>query len=87
MSVSIDFHFQSEILEKSLHAASDAASLSDVSPLTSRGTAPSASLIEQLQSLLKQREGELSNAQVLVIYPENWWGIKILLFGRCACGI
>ena len=28
------------------------------------GVAPSASLIEQLQSLLKQKEGELANSQV-----------------------
>ena len=39
--------------------------MSDIYLHTSRGgVAPSASLIEQLQSLLKQKEGELANSQV-----------------------
>ena len=39
--------------------------MSDMSLHTSRGgVAPSASLIEYLQSLLKQKEGELANSQV-----------------------
>ena len=43
--------------------------MSDMSLHTSRGgVAPSASLIEQLQSLLKQKEGELGNSQVHHIY-------------------
>ena len=38
--------------------------MSEMSLHGSRGVASSASLIEQLQSLLKQKEGELANSQV-----------------------
>ena len=59
--------YQSEILEKSLHASEVSGSVSDMALHGGRGSvtvAPSASLIEHLQSLLKQKEGELSNSQV-----------------------
>ena len=61
--------WQSEILEKSLHPSEGGGSVSDMSLQGSRGVVPSASLIEHLQSLLKQKEGELSNSQVCMQWP------------------
>ena len=61
------FSYQSEILEKSLHVSEVSGSVSDMALHGGRGSVtvvPSASLIEHLQSLLKQKEGELSNSQV-----------------------
>ena len=63
-------YLQSEILEKSLvrqmseDAVGTAVSDSSTSLYHSRTPPTSASAIEQLQSLLKQKEGELANAQV-----------------------
>lgn len=68
--VCIMFFMQSEILEKSLvqQISEDArgGSVSDSGTSFYHGRTPptSASAIEQLQSLLKQKEGELANAQV-----------------------
>ena len=70
-----NFCFKSEILEKSLvHEMNEgggvrgSVSTMDVSFYHGRAHPTSASAIEQLQSLLKQKEGELANAQVQYIY-------------------